>query len=82
LGPLGRWPAWVEEIRRGPAAGPAGDGRGAVQGLLGADFGKLDWAERRPATAVGGAPGWRPRWCVLRRGGGSVRGGSEPASYE
>jgi hypothetical protein len=28
----------VEEIRRGPAVGPAGDGCGAVQGLLGIDF--------------------------------------------
>jgi hypothetical protein len=32
LGSPGRRPARVEEIRRGPAAGPAGDGRGVVLG--------------------------------------------------
>jgi hypothetical protein len=68
-----------------PARACGGVGRGRAWGGLGVlldRFGKLDRAKRQPATTISGAPGWRPRWCVLGRGGGSVGGGSEPASYE
>jgi hypothetical protein len=45
------------------ARADGGAGRGRARGGLGvlpARFGKVDRAGRRPATAVGGAPGWRP----------------------
>jgi hypothetical protein len=74
--------------RRGwgiPARAGGGVGRGRAcsgLGVLPTRFGKVDRAERRPATTIGGAPGWRPRRCVFRQGGSSVGGGSEPVSYE
>jgi hypothetical protein len=43
--PPGRWPARVVEFRRGPAAGPAGDGHGVVQGCPKPDLG--GWTGRR-----------------------------------
>jgi hypothetical protein len=50
------------------AGGETGRGR-RVGGLraTGVRFGGLDRAETRPAIAVGGAPGRRPREPLLRR---------------
>jgi hypothetical protein len=58
-----------------PASSPpvlAREGREEGLGVPEARFGGLDWAERRPVVAVGGAPGWWPRWSLLRRGAGAV----------
>jgi hypothetical protein len=72
--------------RDSPELGGSGGGvgRGRWGKPLGTHQGSirvLGWGRVAPARAHRGTAGWRPPGALLRRGGGSVGGGSEPASY-